>query len=105
MMRGVAARIRLAGIHHHHWLRCTGLRGVEPAMTRRGHHMRRRKTMPAISSRAVHSSITRYIMLSFLRNCVDMREGRKDYADGDGVVQCVEPQEIVADIGCVRLAS
>lgn len=74
-------------------------------MPSRCHHMRRRKTTPAISSTAVHSSIKRYIMLSFLRNCVDTREGRKDYADGDGVVQCVELQEIVADIGCVRLAS
>jgi hypothetical protein len=74
-------------------------------MPRRGHHMRRRKATPTISSTAAHRSIARYIMLSFLRNCVDTREGRKDYADGDEVVQSVEPHEIAAVIGrCVSRA-
>lgn len=64
-------------------------------MPSRGHHMRRRKATPAISSTAVHSSIKRYIMMrSSLHNCVDMREMRKDYADGDGVVPCVEPMRL-----------
>lgn len=53
--------------------------------------------MPAISSRATHRSITRYIMLSFLRNYVDTRR-RKDYADSGGIAPFVKLDEIAAAI-------
>lgn len=56
--------------------------------------------MPAINSRATHRSITRYIMLSFLRNSVDMRR-RKDYADSGGIAPFVKLYEIAVAINWV----